>query len=301
MLRKDLVGLTTLGHNNRVRFDYLLLLSKRQVIQMGLENIGLAFALTLLAGLSTGAGGLIALFAKQANTDFLSFALGFSAGVMIYVSMVEIFAEARLAAVNVWGSSGLWAVTGAFFVGMMLIAVIDKLVPSYENPHEPRALEDIFRKDDQTGNAKLLRLGVMAAVAIAIHNFPEGLAAFISVLHDPSVGIAIAIAIAIHNIPEGIAVAVPVYYATGDKRKAFKYSLLSGLSEPLGALIGFLILLPFMSEALFALVFAAVAGIMIFICLDELLPAAREYGAAHHSVYGIIAGMMVMAVSLLLL
>ena len=141
----------------------------------------------------------------------------------------------------------------------------------------------------------------MAAVAIAIHNFPEGLAAFISVLHDPSVGIAIVIAIAIHNIPEGIAVAVPVYYATGDRGKAFQYSFLSGLSEPLGALIGFLILLPFMSEGLFALVFASVAGIMVFISLDELLPAAREYGAAHQSVYGIIVGMMVMAVSLLLM
>ena len=267
---------------------------------MGLENLGLAFVLTMLAGLSTSIGGLIALFAKRTNTDFLSFALGFSAGVMIYVAMVEIFAEARLAAVNVWGTAGLWVATAAFFAGIMLIAIIDKLVPEYENPHEPRALDEISENTDHTGNAKLLRLGVMAAVAIAIHNFPEGLAAFISVLHDPSVGIAIVIAIAIHNIPEGIAVAVPVYYATGDRGKAFQYSFLSGLSEPLGALIGFLILLPFMSEGLFALVFASVAGIMVFISLDELLPAAREYGAAHQSVYGIIVGMMVMAVSLLL-
>jgi ZIP family zinc transporter len=268
---------------------------------MALENVVLAFALTMLAGLATGIGGLIALFAKRTNTSFLSFVLGFSAGVMIYISMVEIFAEARLAAVNVWGSYGLWAVTGAFFAGMILIAVIDLLVPSYENPHEPRALEEISEGNVNTGNTRLMRLGVMAAAAIAIHNFPEGLAAFISVLHDPSVGIVIAIAIAIHNIPEGIAVAIPVYYATGDRGKAFKYSLLSGLSEPLGALIGYLILLPFISEGLFALVFASVAGIMVFISLDELLPAAREYGAAHYSVYGIIAGMMVMAVSLLLL
>lgn len=268
---------------------------------MEFDNIGLAFALTMLAGLATGFGSLIALFAKRTNTAFLSFALGFSAGVMIYISMVEIFAEARLAAVNVWGSSGLWAATGAFFVGMILIAVIDMLVPSYENPHEPRALEEMSERNVNTANTRLLRLGVMAAAAIAIHNFPEGLAAFISVLHDPSVGIVIAIAIAIHNIPEGIAVAIPVYYATGDRGKAFKYSFLSGLSEPLGALIGYLILLPFISEGLFALVFASVAGIMVFISLDELLPAAREYGAAHHSVYGIIAGMMVMAVSLLLM
>lgn len=268
---------------------------------MELNNVTLAFVLTVLAGLSTGIGSLIALLAKRTNAAFLSVALGFSAGVMIYVSMVEIFAEAQKAAISVWGNGGLWAVTGAFFTGMILIAIIDRLVPSYENPHEPRMVEEISESAVQVSNTKLLRIGAMAAIAIAIHNFPEGLATFVSVLHDPSVGAAIAIAIAIHNIPEGIAVSVPVYYATGDRQKAFLYSFLSGLSEPLGALIGFLILLPFMSEALFALLFASVAGIMVFISLDELLPAAREYGQTHHSVYGMIAGMMVMALSLLLM
>lgn len=170
-----------------------------------------------------------------------------------------------------------------------------------KTPHEPRALEDMSATYINTNTTQLMRLGVMAAAAIAIHNFPEGIAAFMSVLHDSSVGIAIAIAIAIHNIPEGIAVAIPVYYATGDRGKAFKFSFLSGLAEPLGALIGYLILLPFITEGLFALVFASVAGIMVFISLDELLPAAREYGAEHHSVYGIIAGMMLMAASLLLM
>lgn len=268
---------------------------------MVFDNITLAFILTILAGLSTGIGSLIALLAKRTNTAFLSVALGFSAGVMIYVSMVEIFAQAQKTAVSIWGQQGLWAVTGAFFAGMILIAFIDKLVPSYENPHEPRMVEEISEESVRLDNTRLLRIGAMAAIAIAIHNFPEGLATFVSVLHNPSVGIAIALAIAIHNIPEGIAVSVPVYYATGDKQKAFLYSFLSGLSEPLGALIGYLILLPFISEALFALLFASVAGIMVFISLDELLPAAREYGEAHHSVYGIIAGMMVMALSLLLL
>jgi len=268
---------------------------------MELNNVALAFALTVLAGLSTGIGSLIALLAKITNTAVLSVALGFSAGVMIYISMVEIFAEAREIAVSVWGNGGLWVVNGAFFAGMILIALIDMLVPSYENPHEPRRVEEITDLSAPVSNNKLLRIGYMMAIAIAIHNFPEGMAAFISVLHDPSVGVAIAIAIAIHNIPEGIAISVPVYYATGDKQKAFLYSFLSGLSEPLGALIGFLILLPFMNEALFAVLFASVAGIMIFISLDELLPAAREYGKAHHSVYGLITGMMVMALSLLLM
>jgi ZIP family zinc transporter len=265
---------------------------------MGFNDLQLAFLLTLLAGLSTGIGSLLAFTARRTNTAFLSFALGFSAGVMIYVSMVEIYAQAHQAALNAWGLSGGWYAIGAFFAGMLSIAFIDMLVPSWENPHEARIIEDLHKDRSQLNNNKLMRTGIMSAMAIAIHNFPEGLATFISVLHDPALGITIAAAIAIHNIPEGIAVSVPVYYATGDRKKAFIYSALSGLSEPLGAFIAYLILMPFISEALFALLFASIAGIMVFISLDELLPAAREYGEAHHSVYGIIAGMMVMAVSL---
>lgn len=268
---------------------------------MELNHVYLAFGLTLLAGLSTGIGSLIALLARRTNTAFLSLALGFSAGVMIYVSMVEIYPLAQQTAFKTWGERGLWAAAGAFFVGMILIAVIDRLVPSYENPHEPRlleAMEDNFTPDAEN---KLFRAGILAALAIAIHNFPEGIATFLSVLQDPGLGIAIAVAIGIHNVPEGIAVSVPVYYATGDRKKAFVYSFLSGLSEPLGALIGYLVLLPFIGESLMALLFASVAGIMIFVSLDELLPAAREYGEAHHSVYGIITGMMVMALSLLIM
>ncbi len=268
---------------------------------MELSNVYLAFALTILAGLSTGIGSLIALFARRTNTVFLSLALGFSAGVMIYVSMVEIYPLAQETAVKTWGERGLWAAAGAFFAGILLIAIIDRLVPSYENPHEPRMLEAMGGNILPNTEHKLLRTGVLAALAIAVHNFPEGIATFLSVLQEPALGVAIAIAIGIHNIPEGIAVSVPVYYATGDRKKAFVFSFLSGLSEPLGALIGYLVLLPFMSESLLALLFASVAGIMIFVSLDELLPAAREYGEGHHSVYGIIAGMMIMALSLLLM
>ncbi len=270
---------------------------RKEGCYMEFNDLQLAFLLTLLAGLSTGIGSLLAFTARRTNTAFLSFALGFSAGVMIYVSMVEIYAQAHQAALNAWGLNGGWYAISAFFAGMLSIAFIDMLVPSWENPHEARIIEDM-QKDRGQINNKLMRTGLMSAMAIAIHNFPEGLATFISVLHDPALGITIAAAIAIHNIPEGIAVSVPVYYATGDRKKAFIYSALSGLSEPLGALIAYLILMPFINEALFALLFASVAGIMVFISLDELLPAAREYGEAHHSVYGIIAGMMVMAVSL---
>ena len=143
-------------------------------------------------------------------------------------------------------------------------------------------------------------MGLFTALAIGIHNFPEGLATFIAALNDTGLGIAIAVAIAIHNIPEGIAVSVPIYYATGSKKKAFWYSFSSGLAEPVGAMIGFLILMPFLSPLLFGMIFAGVAGIMVFISIDELLPAAQEFGEHHLSIYGLIAGMMVMAMSLLL-
>ncbi len=268
---------------------------------MELNNVLFAFALTLFAGLSTGIGSAIAFFAKRTNTRFLSLALGFSAGVMIYVSFVEIFTEARhTLSVEFGEKAGTVYTVLAFFGGMLLIAVIDKLIPNEENPHEMHSVEEMTGKKKYK-EKKLMRMGLMTALAIGIHNFPEGLATFTAALQNPGIGIAIAIAIAIHNIPEGIAVSVPIYYATGDKRKAFRLSFLSGLSEPVGALIGYLILMPFMGPLTFGILFASVAGIMIFISLDELLPAAREYGEHHLSIYGMVGGMVVMAVSLLLL
>lgn len=268
---------------------------------MEFQDILFAFGLTLFAGLSTGIGSALAFFTKRTNTKFLSVALGFSAGVMIYVSMIEIFVKAKDSLVEVLGNvGGSWATVGAFFGGVFLIAAIDKFVPSTENPHEFRKVEEINNKNSDIDRNKLMRMGTFTALAIAIHNFPEGLATFTSAIKDPALGIAIAVAVAIHNIPEGIAVSVPVYFATGDKKKAFKLSFLSGLSEPIGAVIGYLILFRFFNDAVFGVLFASVAGIMVFISLDELLPTAREYGEAHLSIYGAVAGMMVMAVSLLL-
>ena len=259
-------------------------------------NIGYAFFLTLLAGLCTGIGSFIAFFAKHTNTKFLSVSLGFSAGVMIYVSMIEIFTEAQSSLVAELGERmGSWVTVGAFFFGMLFIALIDKLVPSEENPHEVKKVED-----EEVKTKKLMRMGVFTALAIALHNFPEGLATFVSALQDPNVALPIVFAISLHNIPEGIAVSVPIYQATGSKRKAFIYSFLSGLAEPVGALIGFLILLPIMNDVIFGFIFASVAGIMVFISFDELLPAAREFGEHHLSIYGLILGMGVMAVSLLM-
>jgi ZIP family zinc transporter len=188
---------------------------------------------------------------------------------------------------------------------MALIAVIDKLVPSAENPHEAHTVEEMtMGRTEHAGKHhdmnSLRRTGVFTALAIAIHNFPEGLATFASALVNPHLGVAIAVAVAIHNIPEGVAVSVPIFYATGSRGKAFIYSFASGLAEPVGAMVGYLVLMPFLSDRLFGLLFAGVAGIMVFISFDELLPAAEEYGEHHLSLYGLIGGMVVMALSLLL-
>ena len=262
------------------------------------NTILFAFLLTLFAGLSTGIGSTIAFFAKKTNTRFLTVSLGFSAGVMIYVSFVEIFVKGREVLTGSMGMrTGWWTAVIAFFAGILVIAIIDKLIPSAENPHEMKKLEG---GADEVRSGKLMRMGTFTALAIGIHNFPEGLATFTAALSDPQVGVAIAVAIAIHNIPEGIAVSVPVYYATGSKRKAFRLSFLSGLSEPLGALAGYLILMPLMNDTLMGVLFAFVAGIMVFISLDELLPAAEKYGEHHLSIYGLVSGMGVMAISLLL-
>jgi len=264
------------------------------------QNVLFAFGVTLVAGLATGIGSLMAFSAKRFSPKFLSAALGLSAGVMIYVSFVEIFPKAREALETAYGDlHGYWITLLAFFVGMGVIALIDNLVPSHENPHE---LKNVKCQDQKAkpDNKKLLRMGIFSALAIAIHNFPEGIATFMAAMNDPALGIGIGIAIAIHNIPEGIAVSVPIYYATKSRRKAFAYSFLSGLSEPLGAVLGYILLRHFFSDATFGIVFASVAGIMVYISLDELLPTAEEYAEHHVAITGLIAGMIIMAVSLVL-
>lgn len=265
-----------------------------------MNNVVIAFLITLFAGLATGIGSLIAFLAKSTNRKFLSVSLGFSAGVMIYVSMVEIFVKAKDSLISALGvKQGNYLTVISFFLGIFLIAIIDKFVPSGENPHEFKGLPSEVDEEAKK-NSGLLRMGKFTALAIAIHNFPEGLATFVSALTDMRIAIPIAIAIAIHNIPEGISVSVPIYYATGSKKKAFIYSFLSGMAEPVGALVGYFFLRSIFSDLSFGIIFAMVAGIMVFISLDELLPAAEKYGEHHLSIYGLILGMIVMAVSLLL-
>ncbi|MEF3254154.1 MAG: zinc transporter ZupT [Deferribacterales bacterium] len=264
------------------------------------NNLIYAFLLTLLAGLSTGIGSLIAFLSKNLSPKFLSGSLGFSAGVMIYVSMVEIFSKAKISLVSFYGEKlGSWLTVISFFAGIALIAIIDKLIPSYENPHEVTNLK-YNPTEDEVNSKKLVRMGIFSAIAIGIHNFPEGLATFISSLDNPKLGLSVAVAIAIHNIPEGIAVSVPIYYATKSKKKSFWLSFSSGLAEPIGAFIGYLILMHFLLGSFFGIVFGVVAGIMVFISLDELLPTAEEYGENHIAISWLVLGMCVMAISLLL-
>ncbi len=273
---------------------------------MATENLLLAFGLTIFAGMATGIGSVLAFFTKHTNTRFLTFSLGFSAGVMIYVSLVEILPESfhqlSIGFSEKWGS---WLSVLSFFGGIAIIALIDKLIPSYENPHEMRPIEAISQATSELAKdkSKLHRMGILSAVAITIHNFPEGIATFATGLSEPSIAFPIAIAIAIHNIPEGIAVSVPIYYATGNRRKAFRLSFLSGLAEPAGALFAFILIYFFaggINQMLSGVMLGAVSGIMVYISLDELLPTAEKYGEHHISIYGIISGMAIMAVSLLL-
>ncbi|ECK7591459.1 TPA: zinc transporter ZupT [Campylobacter jejuni] len=289
-------------------------------MQFTFEQIFIAMLLTLFAGFSTAIGSIIAFFSRKDDLRVLSLGLGFSAGVMIYISFMEILPTALKDFKNHYDSH--WAELlglACFFGGILISLLIDKLIPEDVNPHEPK--EDLSElkicplppkgqnppkfhpgeKLHQINTKALKRTGIFTALAIAIHNFPEGFATFISSLDNLTLGIAIAIAVAIHNIPEGLAVSLPIYHATGDKKKAFIYSALSGFAEPLGAFVGALILLPFIGDLTLAISFAVIAGIMVFISLDELLPAAKTYDKAHDSLYGLIAGMMIMALSLNLL
>ena len=292
-----------------------------------------AFILTLIAGLSTGIGSAIAFFFKRPKMSYLAFALGLSAGVMIYVSFMELMPNA-IAELEAEGENAdLWA-SVAFFLGIFVIAVIDLLIPHDANPHEFATDDELDTISTQAAipagmcahagaehpegtdaealdalkhgserKSTLLRAGVFTALAIAIHNIPEGLATFVTALNNPGLGVAIAVAIAIHNIPEGISVSVPIFYATGDRKRAFWISFLSGVAEPIGAVAGFVLLMPFIdgNPAILPGMLAFVSGITVYISIDELLPLAHRYGKGHVVLIGLVLGMFIMALSLIML
>jgi len=269
-----------------------------------MNDVLFAFLLTFIAGLATGVGGLVVLFFKSTNRRFLSICLSFSAGVMLYISFAEIFLEAFESLEYAYGDGmGYLILTVAFFAGIALMAVIDKFVPHDESHTETLDTLPEHEQISLKEKSELKHTGISSTIAIAIHNFPEGLITFMAALYDPAMGIAIAIAIIIHNIPEGIAMSAPIYHATGSKMKAFLVSIAAGLTEPLGALIAWLVFRNVFDdfEGAFGIVFAVVAGIMVFVAIHQLLPTAQKYGKHHLVMKWLFAGMAVMAISLVAL
>ncbi len=239
-----------------------------------------AFILTILAGLSTAIGGSVIFFIKKPKLRYLSFGMGFAAGVMIFISLTELLNESIM---NIGYNYALIS----FFIGILIIYLIDVLIPhSYESENPP-AKEKGLRK-----------CGLLVTIGIIIHNIPEGMIVLFSAIVDIKLGLLVATAIAIHNIPEGIAIAIPIYYATGNKFKAFGYAFLAGITEPIGAIVAYLFLRNFLTTSMLYVMLATVAGIMVFISFDELLPYAFKCEKHHVTIAGVFIGMAVMALSL---
>lgn len=264
------------------------------------NNIGIAFSLTMLAGLTTAIGGAIAFVTKKDNLKALSIGLGFSAGVMIFVSMVDIIPNAeKLLQLN-FPNKFQWLVYGGFVAGLIVSILIDYFLPDHVDTEELLHPESTGEMDKRK-IYRLKRAGILTAVAICVHNFPEGMATFLTTTQDVTLGLSVALAIAIHNIPEGIAVALPIYHVTGKKRYAMLYAGLSGITEPIGAVVGMFVFSLFLPHILVGFLMAAVAGIMTYISFDTLLPLAKEYGNWHLSIVGIMSGILFIWLSLILL
>jgi len=250
------------------------------------QNILTPLIITSFAGFSTTIGSLLGLFFKRENPKFMSFVLGFTAGVMVGISFLELFPPA-------FEYLGLLKASIAFLVGFTFIFLIDFFIP-----HE------YFGDKERPGkqkSGKLLRTGFFIAIGITIHNFPEGIATFYSSMIDIKIGLPIAFATAIHNIPEGIAISAPIYEGSGSRKKAFLWSFVSGLSEPLGALLTMLVFYSFLNFTVLNFILAAISGIMIYISLDELIPVSKSYGYNHLPILSFIAGIVVIIISLLLI
>ena len=273
-----------------------------------------AFLLTLLAGGATSIGAALGVLGRGTNPKLLAGGLGLSAGVMLYVSFMELMPQGAqvLSGGEQVTAGGGAAAALAFFVGIALIAVLDRLVPEAVSPHEfsgrmagSHGKAELRAPDEQAADralrARLLRTGTVTAAALALHNVPEGFATFVAALQAPEVAIPVVAAIALHNIPEGLAVAVPVRRATGSRAKAFWLASMTGMAEPVGAVLGYLLLAPLLSGEAMGAILAGVAGVMVFVSLDELLPAAEETGEHHTVIYSLIAGMAVMALTLIVL
>jgi ZIP family zinc transporter len=251
-----------------------------------------ALWITLLAGAATSLGILTTYFSSPGNKKFLSFSLGFSAGVMIFISFFRILDKVKQKMIHHYGEdTGNWYVIIGFFVGVVFIVFFERWIHHYK--------EKKIKNFHEGTPTHLKYLGYFTALAISIHNFPEGFATFAAYLEDPQVGVSVALAVAIHNIPIGIAISVPIYYATKQRKRAFWIASATGAVGPLGAILGYLFLMPYMNEISFAFMMAIVAGILVVVAIDELLPTARSYGDHHIAVYGMIVGMFAMALAIM--
>ena len=261
-----------------------------------LTNWQMPLLMTVIAGLATVLGGFITFFVKKNNMKTLSLGLGFSAGVMIFVSFTEILNDAKELLSVHFPNNYKWLIFFGFILGTIISKLIDTFIPDHVD-------EDLFNEDGKTPESHhhIKRAGILTAIAIAIHNFPEGLGTFLVSSQNLTLGISVALAIALHNIPEGIAVALPIYHATGKKRYAIWYSFWTGMTEPLGALIGLFLLNTLLPQACVGFLMAMVIGIMIYIAFDTLLPLSHEYGDWHYVITGIMSGIIVIWASLLLI
>ena len=260
------------------------------------QNFAPAMLITLFAGLATTIGGGIAFIVKKNNLKALSVGLGFSAGVMIFVSFMDMLPEANKLLKTNFPNNHEWLTYLGFVIGLLVAIAIDYFLPDHIDE------EDVLHPEGPAHrNYKIKRAGLFTAIAICVHNFPEGLATFLTTTQNITLGLSVGIAIAIHNIPEGIAVALPMYHVTGKKRYAMLYAALSGITEPIGALVGMFIFGLFLPQILVGVLMAAVAGIMIYISFDTLLPLAKEYGDWHQSLVGILSGVLVIWLSLILI
>lgn len=267
---------------------------------MNISNIGIAFSLATLAGLTTAVGGLLAFIGSKDNLKILSYGLGFSAGVMIFISLMDIIPESNRMLMMNFPNSFHWLVYAGFILGILVSFLIDYFLPDHVDT-EDYLNPDGHVCDDSCKRHRLKRAGIFTAIAICIHNFPEGMATFLTATQNVTLGVSVAFAIAIHNIPEGIAVALPIYHVTGKKRYAMLYASLSGITEPIGALVGMFIFNLFLPQVLVGFLMASVAGIMVYISFDTLLPLAKEYGDWHLSIWGIMSGILFIWLSLILM
>lgn len=275
-----------------------------------MKNYLIALMFSTIAGLSTVIGGLVTFFIKGNSLKFLSFGLGLSAGVMLFVSLADLYPQASEMINSQLGINNAWLAVLCFALGMLSAILIDFFIPDHiqESMFTKQIDANEAHKDStdcaQNENAeitigKIKRAGLLTAIVVALHNFPEGLATFSLASQDVALGLGIVFAIAIHNIPEGMAISIPVYQATHSKRKAFLYSFLSGMAEPVGGAFGFIIIKLLFPNLCIGLLFALVAGIMTYISLDTLLPLSRDYDTGHYSISGVVFGLVIMGIAII--